>query len=129
LEPKNPVAQAALVSLTAQADPLAGESRFKSMLAQQPEAAYLHAALGNIYADQNQWIPAQQSYFQAFRYDPTNAQYAFNLAVSLDQLGKSALALEHYQRALELLSRRDAASLDRAGIETRIAQLRAVSAH
>ena len=126
LEPRNTAAQAGLVSLTAQADPVAGESRLKSLLAQQPEAAFLHVALGNLYADQGQWPSAQQAYFQAFRFDAKNAEYAFNLAVSLDQMGKGDLALTHYQRALELLPRQGGA-VDRAQLEERIAQLRQAS--
>jgi tetratricopeptide (TPR) repeat protein len=127
LEPRNAAAQTGLISLTAQADPLASESRLKTMLAQQPDAAFLHAALGSLYAEQNQWPQAQQSYFQATRYEPGNAEYAFNLAVSLDQMGKGKLALEHYQRALELLPKQRASVLDRAGIEARIAQLRSAA--
>lgn len=127
VEPRNAAAQAGLISLTAQADPLASESRLKTMLAQQPDAAFLHATLGSLYAEQNQWPLAQQSYFQATRYDPGNAEYAFNLAVSLDQMGKGKLALEHYQRALELLPKQGASALDRAGIETRIIQLRSAA--
>lgn len=123
LEPRNPAAQAGLIGLTAQSDPAAGESRLKSLLAQQPEAAFLHAALGNLYAEQGQWPSAQQAYFQAYRFDSNNAEYAFNLAVSLDQMGKADLALTHYQRVLGLLPRQ-AGSVDRAQLEARIVQLR-----
>lgn len=123
LEPKNLAAQTGLVALVGQSDPAASESRLKSLLAQHPETAFLHAALANHYADQGQWAAAQQSYFQAYRYDARNPEYAFNLAVSLDQMGKSELALNHYQRALELLPAQGGA-LDRAQLEARVAQLR-----
>jgi tetratricopeptide (TPR) repeat protein len=123
LEPRNATAQAGLISLTSQADPLASESRLKTMLAQQPDAAFLHATLGNLYAEDGRWSLAQQSYFQAIRYDASSAEYAFNLAVSLDHMGKHKLAVEYYQRALELLPHQGVSSLDRAGIETRIAQI------
>jgi tetratricopeptide (TPR) repeat protein len=126
LEPRNAVAQAGLVGLMAQSDPVAGESRLKGLIAQQPEAAFLHAALGNLYADQGQWPSAQQSYFQAYHFDSANAEYAFNLAVSLDQMGKTDLALTHYQRALELLPKQGG-PVDRGQLESRIAQLRQVS--
>lgn len=124
IDPRNAVAQAGLITLLGSADPAASESRLKSMLAQQPEAAFLHAALGHLYAEQNQWSNAQQAYFQAYRYDADNAEYAFNLAVSLDQMGKPDLALQHYQRALDLLQKQGAAGIDRALLEARIAQLR-----
>jgi Tfp pilus assembly protein PilF len=123
LEPKNSVAQAGLIALLGQADPVSAESRLKSLLAQQPDAAYLHAALGGIYAEQNQWPNAQQAYFQALRLDPGNAEHAFNLAVSLDQMSKPDLALDYYQRARDLLPGQGG-SIDRNGLETRINQLR-----
>ncbi len=122
-DPKNSVAQAGLIALMSQADPIAAESRLKSLLAQQPDAAFLHGALGGVYAEQNQWANAQQSYFQAFRLDPGNAENAFNLAVSLDQLAKPDLALEYYQRTRELISR-NGGSIERAALESRINQLR-----
>lgn len=128
LEPRNATAQAGMINLTGQSDPQTSETRLKSMLAQQPEAAFLHAALGNLYAEQNQWPSAQQAYFQAYRYDADNPEYAFNLAVSLDQMGKAAPAAQHYERALELMARQGAAGLDRNQIESRIAQLRQTTA-
>jgi tetratricopeptide (TPR) repeat protein len=123
LEPRNSIAQAGIIALVGQADPVAAESRLKSLLAQQPEAAYLHAALGGVYAEQNQWANAQQAYFQAFRLDPSSAEYAFNLAVSLDQLGKPDLALDYYQRARDMLPKQGGA-VGREALETRISQLR-----
>lgn len=122
-EPRNSIAQAAIAGLLAQADPVSGESRIKNLLVQQPQAAYLHAALGNLYAEQNQWSSAQQAYFEAHQYDANNAEYAFNLAVSLDQLGKTALALQYYKTTLELLPKSGAGSVDRVQVESRIAQL------
>ena len=112
VDPRNNIAQAATASLLAQADPVSGESRIKNLLAQQPQAAHLHAALGNLYAEQNQWSSAQQAYFHAHQYDTNNADYAFNLAVSLDQLGKPALALQYYKTTLELLPKSGAGSID-----------------
>lgn len=123
VEPRNTVAQAAMVSVMDQADPVGSESRIKNLLAQQPEAAHLHAALGNLYAEQNQWTSAQQAYFQALHFDANNAEYAFNLAVSLDHLGKTALALQYYKTTLELLPKSGAGRIDRAQVESRIAQL------
>lgn len=123
LEPRNGVAQAGLIALMSQADPVAAESRLKSLLAQQPDAAYLHGALGGVYAEQGQWSNAQQSYFQAFRLDPASAEHAFNLAISLDQLAKPDLALEYYQRTRDLLPKQGG-SIDRTQLESRISQLR-----
>ena len=123
VEPRNSVAQAAMVELAGQADPVSAESRLKNLLAQQPNAAHLHAALGGAYAERGQWPAAQQAYFEAHRLDPTNPEYAFNLAVSLDQLGKPLLALEYYKKTLELMQRTSNTTIDRHQLESRISQL------
>lgn len=131
IEPRNSTALSAVANLqisgesadAATADYASTESHIKSMLAQQPEAANLHAALGNLYAAQSQWSLAQAAYFNASRYAPNSADYAFNMAVSLDQLGKSGLALAQYQRALGLLASSGAGSLDKAQLEARIQAL------
>jgi Tfp pilus assembly protein PilF len=122
VEPRNTVALSALAANTSQADLVATESRIKNLIAQQPEAAYLREALGNLYADKGQWPAAQQAYFDAFHMDASNAEYAFNLAVSLDQLGKPNLALDYYKRALSLIPA-TGSNIDRAQLESRIKQL------
>ena len=123
VEPRNPIAEAAMVNAVAQADPVTTESRLKNLLAQQPNAANLHAALGNLYTERGQWSSAQQSYFEAHRLDPGNPEYAFNLAVSLDQLGKPSLALEYYKKTLALMQRNISTAIDRHQLEARISQL------
>jgi Tfp pilus assembly protein PilF len=123
VEPRNSFAQAAMVSLLGQTDPVSSESRIKSLLALQPHAAHLHAALGHLYSEQNQWSQAQQSYFEAHRLDAGNAEYAFNLAVSLDQLSKPTLALQYYRQALILLGEKSESTIDRGLLESRIVQL------
>ena len=123
IEPRNSIAQTAVVSPQANTDGVGTESRIKSMIAQQPEGANLYAALGNLYTEQNQWPSAQDAYFNASRLAPNNADYAFNLAISLDQMGKSSLALKQYQRALDLLNKSGATSPDRAQLEARIHEL------
>jgi tetratricopeptide (TPR) repeat protein len=123
LDPRNPTAQSALIGIGEEADPLGSESALKNLLAQQPEAAHLHAMLGNLYASQQQWSAAQQAYFQAHHFAPDNVDYVFNLAVSLDQMGKPALALPYYLETLQRLPAGGASKVDRAQLEARIAQL------
>lgn len=123
LDPRNPTAQSALIGIGEEADPLGSESALKNLLAQQPEAAHLHAMLGNLYASQQQWSSAQQAYFQAHHFAPDNVDYLFNLAVSLDQMGKPALALPYYLQTLQRLPTAGASQVDRAQLEARIAQL------
>ncbi|MDO9393271.1 MAG: hypothetical protein Q7T42_04765 [Methylotenera sp.] len=123
IEPRNTIAQSAMVNPRANTDVVGTESRIKSMIAQQPEGANLHASLGNLYAEQGQWPSAQEAYFNASRLAPNNADYAFNLAISLDQMGKSSLALKQYQRALDLLNKSGGSSPDRVQLDARIREL------
>ncbi len=107
-----------------------GEARLKQALAQDPGASYLHFSLGNLYASQRRWSEAQQAYFNAYRTDSRNADYAFNLAVSLDRLGKPRQALEFYRRALETAEtagRQSAFSAE--AVRTRIQILEATGSH
>ncbi len=122
IDPRDSHAVASLISLRGQLDPVASESRLKSLIASQPEAALLHFSLGNQYAQQSRWSEAQAAYFKAHSVDPENADYAFNLAVSLDQLHQGKLALEFYQRALALTDRR-AASFNPAHARLRVQEL------
>jgi Flp pilus assembly protein TadD len=101
LDPRDPAAQSALASYGA-GDSVNTESRLKQLLASQPRSASLHFALGNLYAGQTSWGEAQQYYFNAYTLEPSNAQFAFNMAVSLDHLGQGKLAAQHYRQALQL---------------------------
>ena len=122
IDPRDSHAAASLISLRGQLDPVASESRLKSLIASQPETALLHFSLGNQYAQQSRWSEAQAAYFKAHSVDPENADYAFNLAVSLDQLHQGKLALEFYERALALTDRR-AASFNPAHARLRVQEL------
>jgi len=101
LDPRDSSAIAGMAGLV-QTDPNQTESRLKNILAQQPDAAALHFALGNNHVTQLRWAEAQQSFFRALSIDPANADYAFNLAVSLDHLKKNELATKYYREALVL---------------------------
>ena len=125
-DPRDAHAQAGLIALRAgRVDPVAAESRVKVMLADNPGAHVLNFTLGNQFAQQGRWAEAQQEYFRAFAAEPENADFAYNLAVSLDHLRQSQLALQYYQRAISLAKARGA-SFDLAAAEKRAAQLPAV---
>ena len=102
LYPDDPVARAALIDLNQNVPPVEGESHVKKLLTRNPEQPFLYFTLGNLYARQARWAEAQQAYFEAYHRDGENADYAFNLAVSLDRMGKPATALRYYRRALQL---------------------------
>ncbi len=115
VEPRNTIAQAAIIEN--QNPDQNGETRLKSLIEKSPNDADLHAKLGQWYAGQNQWAAAQQAYFEANRLNP-NAENAFNLAVSLDQMGKPKLALPYYQKALETIGNNS--SIDKGALEARV---------
>jgi tetratricopeptide (TPR) repeat protein len=108
-DPKDAAAQAGLIGLRGQVDPVQSESRLKILLAGQPDSPFLNFALGNLYARQGRWNEAQQAYFRAYSGDPDNPDYQFNLAISLDQLRQPKLALQYYQGALAAAAQRPAA--------------------
>jgi len=129
LDPRDPVANAGMSALLGTSDAAATESRLKLLLAQQPrptgiQSSALHFALGNLYAEQSRWGDAQQAYFNASNLEQNNAQFAFNLAVSLDHLGQGKLAAQHYQRALQL-DVSDNPGFNRAQTQQRINELTA----
>ena len=108
-DPRDPYAHAGLLALRAERiDPVQAESRVKTMLAADAEASVLYFTLGNQHARQGRWDEARLAYSKAQAADAGNPDFAFNLAVSLDQLHQPAAALEHYRRALELAATRTA---------------------
>lgn len=121
-EPSNSAALAGIALLASSGDPQAAQKPLERM-AEKTDSASVRAALGNVYAGQAKWQAAQQAYFEAFRKEPENANHAYNLAVSLDQLGERTLALEYYRKALSL-GARGGAVYDAVSIERRIADLR-----
>lgn len=99
-DPRDGYALSALATLKAQSDPRSAESRLKGLISASPDSPAAHFGLGNLYARDGRWAEAQQAYFRAFSSEPDNPDYLFNLAVSLDHLRQSKLALQYYQSAL-----------------------------
>lgn len=120
LDPRNAAANAGMSALSP--DENYSESRLKFLLREQRDSATLHFALGNLYAGQSRWGEAQQAYFNAHALESGNAEYAFNLAVSLDHLGQKQLAAQHYQRAMRL-DPSHGAGFDHAQISQRAQEL------
>jgi Tfp pilus assembly protein PilF len=121
-DPKDALAQANLISLSGRIDPVQSESRLKMLLSNQPESSFLHFYLGNLYARQNRWSEAQQSYYKAMAGDPSNPDYLFNLAVSLDQMHQPKPAAQYYSRALQAAETRQA-GFDKQQVTERFNQL------
>ncbi|MDQ1830341.1 tetratricopeptide repeat protein [Massilia scottii] len=121
LDPNDNDALAGLTSVR-QGDPAQSEGRLRRVVERNPESGPLLFALGNLYARQGRWPEAQQHYFRAYSASPSNADYAFNLAIGLDRLNQGKLALTYYQRAVEL-AQRGAVSFDRNAAATRAREL------
>lgn len=121
IDPKNATAQSAYAVNVVQ-DDQTSVLKLKKMLAENPNDANAHANLGAYFAGQAQWAEAQQSYFEAYRLNAT-ADNAFNLAVSLDQMGKSALALSYYQQSLALAAASPSSAIDINALQARIASI------
>lgn len=123
LDPRDPVAHAGMSAFST-ADPAGKESQLKQSLAQNPQSAALHYALGNLYTEQSRWGDAQQAYFNALRLEPGNALFAFSLATSLDHLGQRKVAAQYYGQALQLDTTGNS-GFDRVKAQQRMSQLAA----
>ena len=82
----------------------------------------MNFALGNSYAKKGQWPEAQSAYFKAWKNSSGNADYVFNLAVSLDQLGKSKQALSFYKQSLTLANEKNV-GFSKPAVEKRIDEI------
>ena len=108
LNPRDTYARAGLLQTVQSSSDPDVEIQIKNLLAQYPDSAPLSFALGNFYAANQRWNEAQQAYFDALlnaRHSgigPISPDYAFNLAVSLEQLRQPKAALNYYKQAEEL---------------------------
>jgi tetratricopeptide (TPR) repeat protein len=121
-DPLDAYAQTGLIAIRSPANPVAAETRLKTLIAAKPDAAFLHYALGNLYAGQKRWNDAEQEHFRAFALDNESADYCYNLAVALDHMRQPREALAHYRRALTLAAARPA-SFDADRLRARIGEL------
>lgn len=119
LNPKDPLAMTSLIAASS-ISPEESESRLKLMHRETPNASYLQFAIGNVVSAQNRWQEAQQYYFMAYQSEPTSADYAYNLAVSLEQINKPDVAVTYYQQALNNAELGSSASFDKNLIQERI---------
>ena len=104
IDPRNGAALAGLLAVNDARSP-ALETELRTLVARHPETSSLHFTLGNLYASERRWVKAQQSYFEAYRLESDNADYLYNLAVSLDHLKQPKLAHDYYQKALAARAR------------------------
>jgi Flp pilus assembly protein TadD len=122
--PQDPVAQTNLLSISEQANGADRETQLKTLTRTTQQPAYIYFQLGLVYAQQNRWNDAQQAFFEAYRIDSQQADYAYNLAVSLDYLHQPQAAVTYYQRAMQLQQKQGKArSFEPEVVQQRVATL------
>jgi tetratricopeptide (TPR) repeat protein len=121
--PSDTHARLGLQSIQGSDDPLRQSSELKLLIDNYPTNAQLRFSLANQYAELRQWKEAQLAYFEALRLAPEQPDYAYNLAVSLDQMGLAKQALDYYLRAQALALDHPSVG-DSQQLKTRIRQLR-----
>lgn len=77
------------------------ESDLKQQQLLEPQSSSSFYRLGIFYASKQRWSEAQAQFFKAASIDPGQPEYLANLAICYDQLGKRALAIQAYQRAIQ----------------------------
>lgn len=121
LDPRNTTALAALATLGDERASDDVETHIKQLLDQQSSPG-LQFSLGNFYAGQQRWREAEAAYFESYQADTHNADYAYNLAISLDYLRLYPQALTYYLKAREL-ALSGSAHIDAVRLNNRIQQL------
>ena len=121
-DPRDPHAHAGLANIAQISGANLSESRLKQLIEYRPDDSHLQFALGNHYVQKKSWPEAQQAFFNAWKSDNTNPDYAYNLAVSLDQLGKHEQARIYYQDSLKLAAGKNI-SFSPDAVKSRLAYL------
>ncbi|MFT5843077.1 MAG: tetratricopeptide (TPR) repeat protein [Pseudohongiellaceae bacterium] len=128
--PSDPIARAGLMELLPAGSPSEQEGELKRLLNDHPDVAALSYAYGNFLASNQRWSEAQQAYFRALQLAKSDAalnglvnpDYAFNLAVSLEQLNQSEPAQNYYREALDY-SANHPAGFDLTALRSRLANM------
>jgi len=124
-DPRDPHAHAGLANIAQTDGANLSESKLKQLIEYRPDDAHLQFALGNVYVQNKSWPEAQQAFFNAWKADSNNADYAYNLAVSLDQLGKHREAKAYYEDSLKLAAGKNI-SFSPDAVRSRLAYLGAM---
>lgn len=121
VDPRNWTAAVALLAGEGAKVTAAGESEIKHLIQRHPDSAHLRFALGTHFAKETRWADARHAFDQALRLEPGNADFLFNLAVSLEHLGQFVDARYYYESALDAANA--TSTLDNDVVVGRIEQL------
>jgi Flp pilus assembly protein TadD len=125
LDPRDPHAHAGLANIAQKSGSELSETKLKQLIDYRPDDAHLQFALGNLYIQKKSWPEAQQAFFNAWKADNQNPDYAYNLAVSLDHLGKHEAARSYYEDSLKLAVGKNI-SFSADAVKSRLAYLGAI---
>ena len=125
LDPRDPHAHAGLANIAQKSGSELSEAKLKQLIEYRPDDAHLQFALGNLYIQKNSWPEAQLAFFNAWKADSQNPDYAYNLAVSLDHLGKHKAARTYYEDSLRLAAGKNV-SFSSDEVKNRLAYLGAL---
>ncbi len=103
LDPQDPTAFSALLNLRSLSNEVESDLTLhaqRAFRAQPALAAPLYAALGNYYSRTSRWSDSRWAYTRALAGAGGEADYLYNLAVVLDNMGEYRQAIQHYARAI-----------------------------
>ena len=124
-DPRDPHAHAGLANIAQTSGGELSETRLKQLIEFRPDDSHLQFALGNLYIQKKSWPEAQRAFFNAWKVDNSNPDYAYNLAVSLDHLGKYREARAYYEDSLKLATGKNI-SFSTDAVKNRLAYLGAI---
>jgi Flp pilus assembly protein TadD len=122
IEPSNAAARSNLLALRIRTGDSPSEQEILDLIDEEP-SDFLYAVLGHIRAAGHRWSDAREAFEIALRLQPDGAVHAFNLAVSLEQLGQVEPALGYYRRAASLSDTTVRPEFDRELLARRITVL------
>jgi len=122
LDPSNAAARSNLLALRVRTGENPPEQDILELIDEEP-SDFLYAVLGHIRAAGHRWSDAHEAFETALRLQPEGAIHAFNLAVSLEHLGRLEQALDYYRRAASLADTTVRSDFDRELLLRRITVL------
>ena len=122
-EQTNVVAQLGLLQIYSNKAPLAKQQILEELSSKHPKNISVLKALGQSLSAQSKWAKAQEIYFKGYSLQPNSVFFTYNLAVSLDQLGKGSAASSYYEKAINL-NKNASDPVDITAIENRLQELR-----
>lgn len=101
IDATNHFAKVTLIKMAGDLPVVEQEILYKELLEEEPKSLIVREAAANFYVSQSRWKKAQENYFVIMTLAPGKAKHIYNLAVSLDKLGKAPEALTYYIKARE----------------------------